>query len=470
MILIRKLLYLLAAITLISCENGENKDSELTWIGGQIINPKSDYVVLLKDNKVIDTVKLDSNNFFKYSMGCVTPGLYSFTHNEYQVFYLEPGDSLMLRVNTTDFDESLTYTGKGASENNLLMEFFLMNESENTLMPYLYRLSPAEFTLKVDSLKDLRLQLYKEYDQNHDLSEGFKKIAQANIDYDYYSKKELYTSANASNKNLKPEDFPSDFYNYRDKLDFGNAELRSYYPYYRFLNRYFDNLACSKYTLRDGGYMNRNSYEHNYYKLKIIDSLVSCDTLKNNLLRTSTRRYLINGKDANNERLIVQLFKETNTNEVHHAEIAQLAEATMQLTPGNMIPNVLLVNYDNMMKDLHSIVKRPTVLYFWSSESVKHYKNLHTRAAELKSKYPEYDFVGINTDTHFKKWRDVIRKSGYENLQEYQLENVKDAELKLLINSMNKAIVLNTRGVILDGHTNLFSPNIEENLLGYLNQ
>jgi len=41
---------------------------------------------------------------------------------------------------------------------------------------------------------------------------------------------------------------------------------------------------------------------------------------------------------------------------------------------------------------------------------------------------PEYDFVGINTDTHFKKWRDVIRKSGYENLQEYQLENVKDAE------------------------------------------
>ena len=40
---------------------------------------------------------------------------------------------------------------------------------------------------------------------------------------------------------------------------------------------------------------------------------------------------------------------------------------------------------------------------------------------------------------------------------------------KLLINSVNKAIILDRKGYILDANTNLFSPIFEESLLGYLN-
>ncbi len=468
-LLVRNLLLLILWIPFISCENGNRNDSSETWVGGQIINPKSDYVILYKDNNLLDSVKLNSENFFLYKMDSVTPGLYSFTHKEYQIFYLEPGDSIMLRVNTLDFDESLTYSGKGAAQNNLLIDFFLLNENENTLMPPFYRLSPSAFENKIDSLKKIRLQFYSEFDQKHNPGKGFKKIAIANINYDYYSKKELYTSANAANKNLKADDFPKNFYDYRDKIEFGNTSLRAYYPYYRFLNRYFDNLAHSQ-NNPGTGYLNRNSYVHNISKIKIIDSLVKCDTLKNNLLRSCTKRYLINGKDADNEKRIVALFKQANTNKAHHLEISKLVEATTKLTPGNTLPNVMLVNYDNVMKDMHSVVNRPTVLFFWSAEFIKHFKNLHSRAFELKDKYPEYDFKGINTDTHFKKWRGVVQKSGYNKLQEFQLENVKDAEMKLLLNSMNKAIFLDENSIIIDANTNLFSPKFEEMLLGYLNK
>ena len=37
----------------------------------------------------------------------------------------------MLRLNTFDFDESLVYTGKGAKENNFLMDIYLLNEEED---------------------------------------------------------------------------------------------------------------------------------------------------------------------------------------------------------------------------------------------------------------------------------------------------------------------------------------------------
>ncbi len=466
--MVRKLLLLTFCIPFLSCETVTNERSDTIWIGGQIVNPKSKYVILKKDNHTIDTMALDENNFFMFRSDSLEAGLYTFRHNEYQIFYLEPGDSLMLRVNTVDFDESLTYTGVGAARNNLLMDLFLMNESENTLMPSLYRLSPEMFEDKIDSLRDIRMDLFDEYSESHGLCSDFKKIALANINYDYYSKKELYTSANAMNPNMKESDYPDGFYDYRDEIDLGSVELRSYYPYYRFLNRYFDNLAHNR-NKHTEDFLNRNSYYHNYHKIKIIDSMVKCDTLKNNLLYTCARRYLINAKDVENEKQMVAIFTQTNTNEKHHNEIQQLADRTMQLTPGNVLPNVMLVNYDNVMKDVHSIINRPTVLYFWSSGSVKHFKNLHSRAAELKSKYPEYDFIGINTDTHFKKWKEVVTKSGYNTVHEYQLDNIIDAENKLLINSINKAIIVDKHGKIRDANTNLFSPTIEDNLLGYLN-
>lgn len=468
--LYRKLLFLFGTLIIISCNNGKSNDTGTVWIGGEVINPKTDFIVLYKDNCIIDTVKLNSRNFFLYETQDLHEGLYAFQHNEFQLFYVEPGDSLMLRVNTVDFDESLTYTGIGADKNNFLMELFLLNESETMQVPKWYALPPEVFQSKLDSLKDIRERFYTEFVSKYDPSKGFKQVARACIDYDYFSKKEMYTSANAANSERSdPANFPHDFYDYRNKIDFGSEDLRSYYPYYRFLNRYFDNLAYQGYKDEERMYMNKYSFQHCERKFNIIDSLVTNDSLKNNLLRSCIRHYLINGKDAQNEQQMVQLFLKMNTNKSHHKEINKLAEATIKLTPGNLIPNVLLVSTDNTVKDLQSTIKRPTVLYFWSSQSIKHYRDIHAKAAELKEKYPEYDFIGINTDTHFKKWRDIVRKSGYNPSTEFQLENIEEAEHKLVLSFMNKSMILDKNGIILEGNTNLFGSNMEALLLGYLN-
>ena len=438
------------------------------WIGGEIVNPKTDFVVFYKDECIIDTVKLDNKNFFLYKNDELDEGLYSFRHNEYQLFYVEPGDSLMLRVNTVDFDESLTYTGKGANKNNFLMELFLMNEYENKLVSMWYSLPPAIFEKKIDSLKKIRDHLYDEFIALNHPSPGLKKLARANIDFDYYSKKEMYTTANLTNKeNQSPELFPEKFYDYRNHIDFGCEELRSYYPYHRFLNRYIDNLAFQNF--KEDRYLVKHSFDYCQHKIKIIDSIVSNKSLKNHLLRTTVMRYLIHANDVKEQQQIVDLFLELDSNDNHKKEIQKLASATMKLTSGNVIPNVLMVDTDNTARDLHTCIRRPTVLYFWSAQSMKHYKDIHSKASELKSKFPEYDFIGINTDTHFKKWRNIVVNSGYHKNLEFQIENIEEAEQKLVINSMNKAIIISKDGVILENNTNLFGGSIEELLLGFLN-
>ena len=466
--MIKKLLLLFVLSSFISCNNTEEECSDYSWIGGEIVNPITNYVLIYKNNFILDTVKLDQRNFFTYKTKNTKGNLYSFRNGEFQIFYLEPGDSLMLRVNTIDFDESLTYTGKGAEKNNFLMELFLLNELDRKQVTNWYSLSPADYEFKLDSLKEFQTALYSEFSSKVKPTREFKEIADASIDYAYNANKELFTTINFM-KFQKDENYKSEgFYDYRKDINFGSESLQSYYPYYYFLDWYFDNLAFQKYF--NEAKLDRKSFTHNYHKLKIIDSLVTNDSLRNNMLYSLTRRCLINGRDAQEEKEMLNLFLATNTNPNQHSEIKELAEATINLTSGNKIPNVILLNSDNVIKDLHSILRKPTVLFFWSSLSVKHYRNMHAKAAELSKNHPDYDFLGINTDTHFKKWRNIIKQSGYDTNFEYQFDNIDEAKRKLVINSTNKAIILNREGIILENNSSLFDKDIETLLLGYLNQ
>ena len=95
---------------LIGCTSNDTKKANGTYLGGEIINPRTDNVIIAKNDIPIDTVLLDSQNRFFYTFTDFEPGIYNFLHWEGQMVYLEEGDSLLLRVNTRDFDESLSYT------------------------------------------------------------------------------------------------------------------------------------------------------------------------------------------------------------------------------------------------------------------------------------------------------------------------------------------------------------------------
>ncbi len=122
--MLKKLLLLFVTIiSLFSCKKNESDSLNITWIGGEIVNPVSDYVIFNKGEQIIDSIKLDDNNHFLYKAENLKSGLYSFIHREFQVFYLEPSDSLMLRVNTIDFDESLNTIVIIASNNTMDKNF-----------------------------------------------------------------------------------------------------------------------------------------------------------------------------------------------------------------------------------------------------------------------------------------------------------------------------------------------------------
>src|SRR5690554_8152381 len=100
-------------LTFVSCKkDAKQNEGDIAYLGGEIINPSNNYVVLLKGNSVIDTLPLDTKNRFLYKVKELIPGLYTFSHGgEIQMVLLEPLDSIMFRLNTMEFDESLVFTG-----------------------------------------------------------------------------------------------------------------------------------------------------------------------------------------------------------------------------------------------------------------------------------------------------------------------------------------------------------------------
>ena len=103
-------------ILLISC-NEPVQAAKATYFGGKIINPKCSYVTLSDNYSFNDTIYLKKDNSFLGSYKNFKEGLYLFEHGpEHQYVYLEPKDSLLFRLNTWDFDESLVFSGKDAAQ------------------------------------------------------------------------------------------------------------------------------------------------------------------------------------------------------------------------------------------------------------------------------------------------------------------------------------------------------------------
>ena len=76
---------------------------------------------------------------------------------------LEPNDSIMFRLNTYDFDESLVFTGNGARKNNYLLKTYLSNEKEAKQLVTYSKMEPEAFNSFVENRRQKQLKAFYEF-------------------------------------------------------------------------------------------------------------------------------------------------------------------------------------------------------------------------------------------------------------------------------------------------------------------
>ena len=448
-------------VHLLGCATSD-KNTDAVLFAGEIVNPTSDHVVLFKGRNKIDSTKLDKNNRFEFHLSSLENGLYHFNlAPEYQYVYLEKGDSLLVRLNTLYFDESLVFSGSNEDLNNFLIELFLSAEEEDRAMySKFYELEPDDFLNRIKALRNEKITRLEDIKNEVTLSDEAYALAMGSIDYTYNRYKEIYPF---QHKRRTTEEImhrlPDYFYDYRRDVDYNNDNLTYLRAYYDFMKAHFGNLSymsckegCGEVHTGEG-----KQLHYNKHKLHLIDSLVIDKELRDNLFRNVAVDYLLKKQDSHEHtEIFLSEFKNVSKNNIHIQEIEQLYQGINNLQPMRPIPNLKVITANNDSVTLPEIAKdKKVIFYFWSATNKKQYQDVFKRVAELQSSTPSYEFVGINFKTDVNDWKVILKNMDVNPNSQYHTDNFKQLMETLVLDKMNKAIITEN-AIIVDGFSNIY--------------
>lgn len=462
--MIKKIYYSLFLIV-VGCSVAEKRPTRVLF-AGEIVNPTDKYVVLYQKEKPIDSVALNEDNMFFIQLNNIEEGLYHFNHSpELQYVYLTKGDSLVIRLNTVAFDESLVFTGKGAEINNFLLNIFLKVEEEKSLVDSYYILEPADFGKKIDSLRQSKYVMLNGLLAETSLSEKALSIAKASIDYNSFIAKEKYPFYHKK-RTGKPflHDVADGFYNYRKNITYNDKNLTYFRPYYNFMVYHFGNMSYM--TCAENCNLNlheaKDKLHYNQHTLTLIDSLVKDMDLRDNLFRNVAVEYFLKAKeDMGNNKIFFDRFLQLSGNERHINEITRLYDGIKNMQPNMGLPSLALRSLDGSLVNLSDLSKNKNVVfYFWSGSQLGHFERIARIVNKLASKYPEYDFIGLNWNTDPGQWSSLIESKQLDINLQYQVDNFNQMRETLVFDDFNKAIIIKN-GLITNGFGNVNTSFLE---------
>ncbi|AVR45843.1 hypothetical protein C7S20_11600 [Christiangramia fulva] len=457
--------------TLFGCKDTNLKDENTTYVGGQINNPESSYVILSQGNKIIDTLYLDEKNQFGKDFQDLKSGIYTFKHPpENQTLYIEPGDSIVIWLNTLSFDKSLNFSGEGAEESNFLLNMFLNNQENNDLVLTYYKMSPENFARVSDSIRKSRLENLNKLKAKNNFSEEFTSIAEKIISYEFYDLRERYTFLIEKYYPEIAETIPEDFNDYRENINFNDNELKDYYVYTNLIDDYLRTKSieyCEKNHL-DKKCFDLNSFDNIRRRMLLIDSLSNLQALKNEFLDRLADRSIIMAESKERIDSILSTLQEIGYSNLEEAK--NLADVQKGYFVGNSLKDLKAENTKGEIKTYGEIIKKPTITYAWSIYAPAHHRWQHKIIKQLKKKYPELDFLGVNIDLGDREeWLRTLENYDYDKEDEYQIAE-RSTSKETYKKYLNKVLFIDPKGTIVHGDVQFGNPHFEEEILEFLNR
>jgi len=466
-----KPIYLLFGLLIFMGCQSSPEETKPVFVGGDIINPSNNYVVLYDTQNNTDTLYLNDDNRFFHHFTNFKPGIHSFVHGgKHQSILLEENDSIMMHINTHDFDESIVYNGIGAKKNNYLINLLLKLEKEDSKTNAFYAKAPDEYHQNIEAFISKNAADLESFLKKNPNSDLFKKVALSSIKYHYFTRKELYPFRHFGVNNFSNfKELPSDFYEFRKEIIYNDIDLKDFYPYYNFLFPHINNLALEQLTTANPEFtLEDHQLDYTTRKLELIDSLVTNTMIKNNLLKYTTRNFISNSNSIDQSYILYRSFLDKSTNEKDKKYIKDLFKNAQGLQPGYPLPAIEVINHTNETVNINTIFDKTTVIYFWDNASRYHFENTHIKVKTLQEKFPNIDFVAININSmHTYVWKNMIFGNQFKINNEYRFADPSYAKKRLAINYIKKVLIVDPKGVILDATADLLAPEFEVLLKAY---
>ena len=132
---------------------------------------------------------------------------------------------------------------------------------------------------------------------------------------------------------------------------------------------------------------------------------------------------------------------------------------------GKALPKIQLQNSSRYTVNSTSIPDgRTSVFYFWSQTQMNQYRNSLERVKLLQKRHPNIRFVGICIQP-FNALVDQIQKMMKINSKDqFALIDFEKSSKAWVLTLLNKSIIVDGKGIIIEGFGNFSDPKFEKTL------
>jgi len=457
----KAIVYLLLTLGFVFSCTTKKTPTKRIFFGGQIINPSSRTVALYQGNNQVEMFQLDEQLRFQKRYDSLANGIFKLEHlPEYQTLLLEEGDSLWVRINAAAFDESIVYSGSGASKNNFLMELFLRQAAENQYLSSKYSSDKEVFSQLLDSMLLEKKNLWIGMDSLNTLSPIAQKVTQAAYIYPYATIRERYALLRGS-KWTNAED--SLYFGFRKYLNYADNDLAFFDPYINYILNFINKTSLKQ---GESFFKIKKTTDFNIRRLEVLDQYINGKMLRNNLARAIAFEEILTFENHTQHERFLQFYATVNTSQLYLAEVLNLHNDISSMEPKKPLPEILLQNAERETITSTSLAnEKTTVIYFWSQTQMNHYKNTLKRVKTFKKKYPNIRFVGICIQPFNTMVDEVQKIMEVAKEDQFALTSFENASKAWVLTLLNKAIIIDPKGRLIEGFGNFSDADFESLLI-----
>jgi len=434
----KKLLILLIAITLFSCKE-EAKPTYVVF-NGTVENSPSKTVKLfgngldadlsIADNGTFgDTLTIEKNGYYTLRVG-----------RESTPIYLVQGVDVGVTLNAKEFDESLVYTGKGASENNYLAAKYLLSEKEMAF-DKVYSLTEGDFIEEANKINSSYTDLLA---SSVEISKDFISIESKELEYAHINNLENYQEYHGYFTKNNEFKVSESYYDPFKEYSFNDAEIFENSDAYR-------RLAGTHYGRLAGEKAETESLNVAIAYLEIVNANFDDGNAKDDLM-FSYLRYGMKPDESLTE--VYNIYKNSNPTADNLAKVTDNFNVLKVLTPGNVSPTF---NYENhkggetSLADLKGKVVYVDVWATWCGPCKREIPFLKEVEEEYHNENVAFVSISIDVEKDYEAWRTMVSE---KELGGIQLMADKDWKSKFVtgfeIRGIPRFILIGPDGNIID--------------------
>ncbi len=431
----------LLIITLFSCN--EKNIEKYIYFSAKIENPNSDTLSIKAFYGDTALINFNLKKGILNRDSVLLPMAYYRIDDktETAVCFLKPGFDLNLSLNTKEFDESISYTGKGSAENNYLAEKYLLKENFGKLNYYGYyaKLGEEPFINLMDSLHNLELNLFNKYANRFD--KDFLFIERKNIEVEYLQKYSDFEWMHKSLTDDKEFKVSKNFPNPYDSLNIDDEILLLLPNYINFINSYISKKTFAIYKGKD-------TLNYNNIFIDIVDTLIKNDKIKQEVASYFAKYIFSEMKEPE---YCYNKLKSILTNKNDLQLINETYNKIKRISKGSISPSFQLLDVDSNLVKLEDF--RGKIVYIdiwsiWCEPCIKEVPFLEKLEHKFKDK--NIAFVSICKEDTRERWRKTVISNELSGIHLFAPNNNISFFKDYLVDGVPRFILIDKEGKIID--------------------